>query len=92
MSSEALRQLQEQYPPIISTSMVAEILGLNVRTILLMAQDGRLPASRIPGSRSYRYYLADVVQMLDDNRLVPESGEQELETAKGGRRRKRGVI
>lgn len=92
MSSETLRQLQEQYPPIISTSMVAQILGLNVRTVLLMAQDGRLPASRIPGSRSYRYYLADVVQMLDDNRLVPEPVEQELETAKAGRRRrKRGV-
>jgi excisionase family DNA binding protein len=83
VSSEALRQLQEQYPPIITTSMVAQILGLNVRTILLMAQDGRLPASRIPGSRSYRYYLADVVRMLDDNRLVPEPGEQEHATAKG---------
>lgn len=81
MSSEALRQLQERYPPIITTSMVAEILGLNVRTVLLMAQDGRLPASRIPGSRSYRYYLADVVRMLDDSRLVPESVEHEQVTA-----------
>lgn len=53
--------------------MVAEILGLNVRTVLIMAQDGRLPASRIPGSRSYRYFLADLVTMLEDNRVSGES-------------------
>lgn len=57
--------------------MVAEILGLNVRTVLLMAQDGRLAASRIPGSRSYRFFLADVVRMLEENRLVPGSVEVE---------------
>lgn len=38
MSDEALRQLQERYPPIITTAMVAEILELNVRTVLLMAR------------------------------------------------------
>ena len=71
MSDEALRQLQDRYPPIVTTAMVAEILELNVRTVLLMAQDGRLPASRLPGSRSYRFFLADVVRMLEENRLVP---------------------
>lgn len=63
--------------------MVAEILGLNARTVLLMAQDGRLPASRIPGSRSYRFFLADVVGMLEENRLVPGSVEVD-EIAGGG--------
>ena len=77
MSDEALRQLQGRYPPIITTAMVAEILELNVRTVLLMAQDGRLPASRLPGSRSYRYFLSDVVRMLDENRLVPGTLEDE---------------
>ncbi len=77
MSDEALRQLQERYPPIITTAMVAEILDLNVRTVLLMAQDGRLPASRLPGSRSYRFFLSDVVRMLDENRLVPGTLEDE---------------
>ncbi len=50
MSDAALRRLEQTYPPIVSTAMVAEILGLNARTVLLMAQDGRLPASRIPGA------------------------------------------
>lgn len=77
MSDDALRQLQERYPPIVTTAMVAEILDLNVRTVLLMAQDGRLPASRLPGSRSYRFFLSDVVRMLDENRLVPGTLEDE---------------
>lgn len=77
MSDAALRRLEQSYPPIVSTAMVAEILGLNARTVLLMAQDGRLAASRIPGSRSYRYFLADVVRMLDENRIVPGSVETE---------------
>ncbi len=76
MSDEALRQLQERYPPIVTTAMVAEILELNVRTVLLMAQDGRLAASRLPGSRSYRFFLSEVVSMLDENRLVPGSLEE----------------
>lgn len=77
MSDDALRQLQDRYPPIVTTAMVAEILDLNVRTVLLMAQDGRLPASRLPGSRSYRFFLSDVVRMLDENRLVPGTLEDE---------------
>jgi len=77
VSDDALRQLQGRYPPIVTTAMVAEILDLNVRTVLLMAQDGRLPASRLPGSRSYRFFLSDVVRMLDENRLVPGTLEDE---------------
>jgi hypothetical protein len=38
-----------------------------------MAQDGRLPASRIPGSRSYRFFLADLITLLEDNRVAGES-------------------
>lgn len=77
MSDAALFRLEQSYPPIVSTAMVSEILGLNARTVLLMAQDGRLAASRIPGSRSYRYFLADVVGMLDENRIVSGSVETE---------------
>ncbi len=75
MSEEALRALERSYPPIVTTAQVAEILDLNPRTVMLMALDGRLPASRIPGSRSYRFFLADVVKMLADNTVVPGEGE-----------------
>lgn len=71
VGDEALRALEQAYPPIVTTAQVAEILELNPRTVMIMANDGRLPASRIPGSRSYRFFLADVVKMLADNAIVP---------------------
>lgn len=77
MSDEALRALEQSYPPIVTTAQVAEILGLNPRTVMVMAVDGRLPASRIPGSRSYRFFLADVVKMLVDNVVGPGDVERE---------------
>lgn len=82
VSDEALRALEQSYPPIVTTAQVAEILGLNPRTVMLMAVDGRLPASRIPGSRSYRFFLADVVKMLADNAVAPGDVEpDEVEAA-----------
>ena len=60
-------RLRRDYPPILDTAQVAELLGLNVRTILNMAQDGRLTASRIPGSRKFLFPLEDVISVLDNN-------------------------
>lgn len=77
MSGEALRALEQTYPPIVTTAQVAEILDHTPRTVTLMANDGRLPAYRIPGSRSYRFFLADVVRMLADNAIVPGDVEPE---------------
>lgn len=60
-------RLRRDYPPILDTAQVAELLGLNVRTVLNMAQDGRLTASRIPGSRKFLFPLEDVICVLDAN-------------------------
>lgn len=60
-------RLRHDYPPILDTAQVAELLGLNVRTVLNMAQDGRLSASRIPGSRKFLFPLEDVIAVLEAN-------------------------
>lgn len=67
-------RLRQDYPPILDTAQVAEILGLNVRTVLNMAQDGRLPASRIPGSRKFLFPLEDVISVLEKNMNVQSRG------------------
>jgi excisionase family DNA binding protein len=61
-------RIREQYPPILTTAQVAELLDLNPRTVLLMAGDGRLPASRIPG-RKFHFFLEDVLDTLRANRV-----------------------
>lgn len=64
-------RLRRDYPPILDTAQVAELLGLNVRTVLNMAQDGRLPSSRIPGSRKFLFPLEDVITVLEENMTIP---------------------
>lgn len=62
------------YPPMLNTAQVAELLDLNPRTVLNMAADGRLPASRLPGSRKFHFLLEDVIKTLQANRVVPTGG------------------
>jgi excisionase family DNA binding protein len=66
-SDDRWERLRRDYPPILDTAQVAELLGLNVRTVLNMAQDGRLTSSRIPGSRKFLFPLEDVITVLDAN-------------------------
>lgn len=51
-------------PPVLSTEEVAELLRLNVKTVLAMARDGRLPAHRLPGARKVQYLAAEVLATL----------------------------
>lgn len=64
------------YPPILNTAQVAELLDLNSRTVLNMAGDGRLPASRLPGSRKFHFVLDDIIETLKANRVTTTSSPQ----------------
>ncbi len=68
---DAFSRLREEYPSILTTAQVAELLDLNPRPVLLMAADGRLPASRLPGSRRFHFSLEDVLDTLKQHRVAP---------------------
>lgn len=95
---DGFERIREQYPPIITTGQVAELLDINVRTVLMMAADGRLPASRLPGSRKFHFVLEDVLNTLRANMVQPGDrvveevlGEEPAEVAtKSSGPRKRG--
>ena len=70
-TEERLDRIRNEYPPIVTTAQVAELLGLNPRTVLLMAADGRLPASRLPGSRKFHFFLDDVIDTLKQHMITP---------------------
>lgn len=65
--ADGFESLREQYPPILNTAQVAELLDLNPRTVLVMAGDGRLPASRLKGSRKFHFVLENVIDTLKEN-------------------------
>jgi excisionase family DNA binding protein len=91
VNDERLAMVQAEYPPILNTAQVAELLGLSTRTVMNMAADGRLPARRLPGSRKYQYFLKEVIEVLDAHRVVPGEAagedEPEPEPAKPARKR-----
>ncbi|MGH9119315.1 MAG: helix-turn-helix domain-containing protein, partial [Acidimicrobiales bacterium] len=51
-------------PPVLDTAGVAELLGMNPRTVLLMVRDGRLPGRRVPGGRKYQFLTDEVLAAL----------------------------
>ncbi len=69
---DGFEAVRRQYPPILNTAQVAELLDLNARTVLNMAGDGRLPASRLPGSRKFHFLLEDIIATLKANRITPD--------------------
>jgi hypothetical protein len=70
--TDGFESVRRFYPPILNTAQVAELLDLNPRTVLNMAGDGRLPASRLPGSRKFHFLLEDIITTLKENRVATE--------------------
>ncbi len=71
--------IREQYPPVLTTAQVGELLHIGPRTVLAMAADGRLKASRLPGTRQYNFFREDIIRVLDQNMVLP--GEMDLDEA-----------
>ncbi|MDH3300912.1 MAG: helix-turn-helix domain-containing protein [Acidimicrobiia bacterium] len=69
---DGFESVRRHYPPILNTAQVAELLDLNPRTVLNMAGDGRLPASRLPGSRKFHFLLEDIIATLKASRIVTD--------------------
>jgi excisionase family DNA binding protein len=87
---ELFAAIREEYPPVLTTAQVSQLLNIGPRTILGMAADGRLKASRIPGTRQYNYFRDDVIRVLAENIARPEEIEAEQATAARPATRKTG--
>jgi len=52
------------YPNVLDTAMVADMLGMNVQVVRRMAREGTIPAYRLPGGRSFRFFRDEVLGWL----------------------------
>ena len=52
------------FPQVLDTAMVAEMLGMNVQVVRRMAREGTIPAYRLPGGRSFRFFRDEVLDWL----------------------------
>ncbi|MFO7548905.1 MAG: helix-turn-helix domain-containing protein [Acidimicrobiia bacterium] len=65
----------DDYPPILDAAQVAELLGMNVQMVRRYAREGRLPAYKLPGSRTFKFLRDEVIEFLRAHPAVPQEDE-----------------
>jgi excisionase family DNA binding protein len=70
------------YPPILDAAHVAELLGMNIQMVRKYAREGRIPAYRLPGGRTFRFFRDEIFEFLREHPVVIEEGE-DVEVAAG---------
>jgi PTS system nitrogen regulatory IIA component len=78
--------MAEEYPPILDAAQVAELLGMNVQMVRRYAREGRLPAYKLPGGRTFKFFRDEIYEFVRSHPAV--SAEDEIsETQKTSPRR-----
>ena len=54
----------DDYPEVMDSAMVADMLGMNVQVVRRMAREGEIPAYRLPGGRTFRFFRDEVLEWL----------------------------
>lgn len=54
----------ERTPEVLSAADVAELLGMHVQMVRKYAATGRLPAYRLPGGRTFRFFGEEILEFL----------------------------
>jgi len=67
--------MAEDYPPILDAAQVAELLGMNVQMVRRYAREGRLPAYKLPGGRTFKFFRDEVYQFLKSHPAVAAEDE-----------------
>lgn len=56
--------MADDYPPVLDTAMVAELLDMNIDTVRRLSREGILPSHRVPGGRTFKYLKDEVLDWL----------------------------
>lgn len=56
--------MAEEYPPILDAAQVAELLSMNVQMVRRYAREGRLPAYKLPGGRTFKFFRDEVFEFV----------------------------
>jgi excisionase family DNA binding protein len=63
----------EDYPPILDAAQAAELLGMNVQMVRRYAREGRLPAYKLPGGRTFKFFRDEIYEFVRSHPVVEES-------------------
>lgn len=69
--------MENDYPPILDAAQVSELLSMNVQMVRKYAREGRIPAYRLPGGRSFKFFRDEVFEFLRSHPVDIEELETE---------------
>lgn len=66
----------EDLPPILDAAHVAELLGMNVQMVRRYAREGRIPAYKLPGGRTFKFFRDEIFEFLRSHPVVVGEDEE----------------
>ena len=71
--------MDNDLPPILDAAQVSEALGMNVQMVRKYAREGRIPAYRLPGGRSFKFFRDEIFDFLKAHPVeASESADEEV--------------
>ena len=71
----------DDLPPILDAAQVADLLTMNVQMVRRYAREGRIPAYKLPGGRTFKFFRDEVFEFLRSHPVVAEDAvSEEIET------------
>jgi excisionase family DNA binding protein len=71
---------RQDYPPVLDAQQVAQLLQLNIDYVRKLSREGVLPAHKLPGGRTFRYFKDEVLDWLRSQPAGGEEGDEPLNT------------
>jgi excisionase family DNA binding protein len=63
--------MSDDYPPVLDAAQVAQLLNLNIDYVRKLSREGVLPAKRLPGGRTFRYFKDEILDWLRAQSVDP---------------------
>ncbi len=71
----------DDLPPILDAAQVADLLGMNVQMVRKYAREGRLPAYKLPGGRTFKFFRDEIFDAIRAHPVTADDVEDDGEVA-----------
>lgn len=69
----------DDYPPILDAAQVAELLGMNVQMVRRYAREERLPAYKLPGGRTFKFFRDEIFDFVRAHPVTSEAEDEAID-------------
>lgn len=66
------------FPLILDAAQVAELLGMNIQMVRRYAREGRLPAYKLPGGRTFKFFRDEIFEFVRAHPVTAESETRDV--------------